>query len=488
MDKYDIIVVGGGTAGLVTAAGSAGIGAKVALIERERLGGECLWNGCVPSKALIATARAVHDSRAGAPLGGRNDATEVDFGRAMQWVRDAQAKIAPNDSPERFRGLGVDVIQGEARFTGERTLNVDGRTMTAKHIVIATGSAPAVPPIDGLADVPYHTNESIFALSQQPATLLVLGGGPIGLELAQAFSRLGTTVHVLEAESQLLSREDHELATLLGERLTAEGVNVHLGARVTRVERAIRTDRPGDVRDGGDGRVRVTVSRGGKESGAGTFTLEGDALLVATGRSARLESLELAKGNVDAGKGGVTVDDSLRTTADGVWAAGDCVGPLRFTHVADYQARLVVRNAFFPLRGKTDYSAVPWVTFTEPELAHVGLTEEEARQAHGDVGVWRRPFAEVDRAITDGETYGLVKLVTTSRGKILGGHILGHGAGNMIGEITLAMKHGISATALGNTIHPYPTYPEAIRHAAESFTKSRFSGVVKRVVNWYVRR
>ena len=486
MGSYDIIVVGGGTAGLVTAAGSAGIGARVALIERERLGGECLWNGCVPSKALVATARAAHGARGNERMGVRNDAPHIDFGRAMQWIRDAQERIAPNDSPERFRGLGVDVIEGDARFTGERTLNVDGRLLTAKHVVIATGSAPAVPPIEGLADVPYLTNETIFSLTAQPATLLVLGGGPIGLELAQAFARLGTTVHVLEAESQLLPREDHELAALLGEQLAAEGVHLHLGAKVTRVQRATGA---GEAREGTGGRVRVTATRGTRGPGEGSFSLEGDALLVATGRRPRLDSLELSSAGVEFGKEGVTVDESLRTTASGVWAAGDCVGPLRFTHVADYQARLVVRNAFFPLRGKTDYSAVPWVTFTEPELAHVGLTETEARQAHGDdVRVWRRPFADVDRAITDGETQGLVKLVTTARGKIIGGHILGAGAGNMIGEITLAMKHGISATALGNTIHPYPTYPEAIRHAAESFTKSRFTGAVKRVVNWYVRR
>lgn len=490
MGSYDIIVVGGGTAGLVTAAGSAGIGAKVALIERDRLGGECLWNGCVPSKALIAAARAAHDSRASARLGVRNEDPLIDFGRVMQWVRDAQARIAPNDSPERFRGLGVDVIEGDARFTGERMINVDGRTMTARHIVIATGSAPAVPPIEGLADVPYLTNETIFSLTQQPATLLVLGGGPIGLELAQAFARLGTTVHVLEAETRLLPREDHEIAGLLGERLAAEGVHLHLGATATRVEAVGHRGEARELREGSSGsRVQVTARRGGDARAHETFTLEGDALLVATGRRSRLDALELSKAGVAFGKGGVTVDDSLRTTASGVWAAGDCVGPLRFTHVADYQARLVVRNAFFPLRGKTDYSTVPWVTFTEPELARVGLTEEEAREAHGDdVRVWRRPFAEVDRAITDGETHGLVKLVTTPRGRILGGHILGHGAGNMIGEITLAMKHGISATALGNTIHPYPTYPEAIRHAAESFTKSRFTGVVKRAVNWYVRR
>lgn len=481
MAEYDLIVVGGGTAGLVTAAGSAGIGARVALVERERLGGECLWNGCVPSKALIAAARSAAEGRVAGRYGVDTGGVSVDFGAAMHWVRAAQQRIAPHDSPERFRGLGVDVIRGEARFTGDRALSVDGRATPAKRIVLATGSAPAVPPIPGLDTVPYLTNETIFALTERPGTLLVLGGGPIGLELAQAFARLGSAVHVLEAAPQLLPREDHELTALLGERLAGEGVQLHLGAKVTRVER------------GPEGRgIRVSAAREG-EGTAGTagdtITLEGDVLLVATGRTPRLDSLELSRGGVEAGKGGITVDEGLRTTAKGVWAAGDCVGPLRFTHVADYQARLVIRNAFFPLRSRANYDVVPWVTFTEPELAHVGLTEGEARDRHGDdVRVWRRPFTDVDRAITDGETAGMVKLVTTGRGRILGGHVLGHGAGNLIGEITLAMKHGISAHALGGTIHAYPTYPEAIRQAAEQYTKSRFTGVVKRAVNWYVHR
>ncbi len=474
-DTHDIIVIGGGTAGLVTAAGSAGIGARVALIERDRLGGECLWNGCVPSKALIAAARAAEEARDSARFGVSTSAPAIHFPAVMRWVHGAQQRIAPHDSPERFRGLGVDVIEGEARFTGERTLSVNGRTLTAKRVVIATGSRPSVPPIDGLKDVPYLTNETIFSIEQQPRTLLVLGGGPIGLELAQAFARLGTTVHVLEAEAQLLPREDHELAAALATQLKTEGVALHLGAKVTRVERGAN----------GVG-VRLTTD-GAPDAPAQSFT--GDALLVATGRSPRLDSLELAKAGVESGKGGVTVDHALHTTADGIWAAGDCVGPLRFTHVADYQARLVIRNAFFPLSSKADYAVVPWVTYTEPELAHVGLTEHEARERHGDdIRLWRRGFDDVDRAITDGRTEGSVKLITTPKGKILGGHILGHGAGNMIGEITLAMKHGIGAQALGNTIHPYPTYPEAIKQAAEGYTKSRFTGTVKRVVNWWVTR
>lgn len=482
MANLDLIVIGGGTAGLVTAAGSAGLGARVALIERDRLGGECLWSGCVPSKALIAAAGAAATARDCPRWGVRTGAVDVDFDRAMQWVRAVQQRIAPHDSPERFRGLGVDVVLGEARFTGERTIAVDGRTLVAKRVVIATGSSPAVPPIDGLRDVPFLTNETIFSLERCPATLLVLGGGPIGLELAQAFGRLGSTVHVLESAAHLLPREDHEMGALLAERLRAEGVHLHLGATVTRVARGA----------GGTG-IRLTAARaegeGGQRGDDAMLTLDGDALLVATGRTPRVDSLALAQGGIETGRQGLLVDDTLRTTARNVWAAGDCVGPLRFTHVADYQARLVVRNAFFPLRGSARYDAVPWVIFTDPELAHVGLTEHEARERYGQrVRVWRRPFADVDRAITDGETTGLVKLVTTDRGTILGGHILGHGAGNMIGEITLAITRGISATALGNTIHPYPTYPDVIKQTAEQFTRSRFTGTVKRLVNWYVQR
>ncbi|HUF26188.1 MAG TPA: mercuric reductase [Gemmatimonadaceae bacterium] len=472
MSEHDLIVIGGGTAGLVMSAGAAGIGARVALIEQDRLGGECLWNGCVPSKALIAAARSAHGARTAGRFGVDASDVQVDFGRVLEWVSAAQQRIAPHDSPERFRSLGVDVIDGTARFVGERTIRVDGRTMSAKRIVVATGSKPAVPPIDGLADVPHLTNETIFSLDRQPRTLLILGAGPIGLELAQAFARLGTRVRVVEAMPQLLPREDHELAAMLGERLAAEGVEVLLDTKVTRV-----------TRDGAT--LRLVAQRGDGTA----VTVEGDALLVATGRTSNVASLEAEKGGVETGKSGVVVDERLRTTADGVWAAGDVTGGLRFTHVADFEARLVIRNAFFPFTSRADYSAVPWVTFTEPELAHVGLTENEARERRGDdVRVWRRPFAELDRAIADGEPHGMVKLVTDRKGRILGGHVLGHGAGNLIGEITLAMKHGIGAGKLGNTVHAYPTYPEAIRQAAEGYYKSRFTGAVRSIARWFARR
>jgi pyruvate/2-oxoglutarate dehydrogenase complex dihydrolipoamide dehydrogenase (E3) component len=465
------MVVGGGTAGLVTGAGAAGIGARVALIEQDRLGGECLWTGCVPSKALIACARAAHAARKAEQLGVRVRDAGVDYRRVMQWVHEAQRRIEPHDSPERFRSLGVEVIRGTARFTGERTVRVDGRTMSAKRVVIATGSRPAVPSIDGLANVPFLTNETIFSLEHLPETLLVLGAGPIGLELAQAFARLGTTVRVLEAVPQLLPREDEELARLLGERLAAEGVEILLDTTVTRVSREGRA-------------IRLSARRGD----GSPVTVDGEVLLVSTGRVSNVAPLDAEKASVETGTSGVVVDERLRTTADGVWAAGDVTGGLRFTHVADYQARLVVRNAFFPLAAKADYSVVPWVTFTEPELAHVGLTEREARERHGaGVRVWRRPFDDVDRAITDGETQGMVKLITDRKGRILGGHILGYGAGNLIGEIALSMKHGISAAKLGSMIHAYPTYPEAIKQAAEGYYKSRLRGPIRTIARWFAR-
>ena len=477
MTPYDLVVVGGGAAGLVTSAGAAGLGARVALVERERMGGECLWTGCVPSKALLAAAAAAHDAHAASRFGVDAGPVRPDFARVMAWVHGAQRRIAPHDSPERFRALGVDVIAGTARFTGERTLRVDGagaeRTLAAKRVVLATGSRPAIPEVAGLDHVPYHTNETIFALDRQPASLLVLGGGPIGLELAQAFARLGTRVRVLEAGARLLPQEDEELVALLRARLEGEGVAIHTRTTAERVSRDGRGDGVRLEARGPDGQTSWTA----------------DALLVATGRRPNLDMLDLARGGVAVRDGALVVDDRLRTTARGVWAIGDLVGPLRFTHVADYQARLVVRNAFFPGAARVDYRAVPWAIFTDPELAHVGLTEAEARARHGDrVRVWRRELAALDRAVADGTDTGLVKLVTDPRGRILGGHVLGRAAASLIAEIALAMRHGIGAAALATTVHAYPTYPEAVRQAAEGYYKSRFTGVAKTVAGWLVRR
>ncbi|MGI8546520.1 MAG: dihydrolipoyl dehydrogenase family protein, partial [Gemmatimonadaceae bacterium] len=340
-----------------------------------------------------------------------------------------------------------------------------------------TGSRPVLPPVDRLKEGAFYTNETLFAMREPPKSLVILGAGAIGLEMAQAFTRLGTAVTVIEASPQLLVHEDRELADRLGERLRTEGVAIQLGCTAVKVSYASSSA----------GVPAVTLdlrSTDGKVSSA-----SGDALLVATGRKANVESLALERGSVATDKNGISVSSTLRTSAKSVWAAGDVTGTLRFTHVAEYEARLVVRNAFFPFDAKADYSTVPWVTFTDPELAHLGLTEAVARDRFGSkVTVWRMPFDDIDRAITDGSTAGLVKIIAGHKGRILGAHILGHGAGNMIGELTVAMRGGLTLSDIANTIHAYPTYPDAIRQAANQYQKSRFTGLLKTAAQWFAAR
>ncbi len=467
MEDFDVLAIGGGAAGLVTAAGAAGLGARAALVEKERLGGDCLWSGCIPSKALLAAARAARDARRSARLGVGVTDVQVDFPRVMARVREAQARIEPQDSPERFRALGVEVVLAPARFLDENRVSVDGRILSARHIVVATGSRPAAPVIPGLSSVPYLTNETIFNLERLPASLVVLGGGSVGLELGQALALLGSDVTVIEGNERVLPAEDPELTTLLRASLEADGVRILTGAPATRVTAA-----PGEV----------IVEAGGAQ-------VHGERLLVATGRRPAVEGLELHAAGIELDRDGIRVDRHLRTTTHGIWAAGDVVGPLRFTHVADYQARLVLRNALFPFPSRTDYMAVPRVVYTDPELARVGLTEAEARERHGDrVRVWRRPFAFADRAIADDRTEGLVKLIADARGRLLGAHILAPGAGNMIGELVLALRHGITLAQIAETIHPYPTYPEAVKQAAELQQRARLTGLAGKLVRWLARR
>lgn len=464
---YDIIAVGGGAAGLVTAAGAAGLGARVALIERQRMGGECLWTGCVPSKALLACARAAAAARDASRYGVRTGEVTIDFAAAMRHVHAARLAIAPNDSPDRFRGLGVDVIAGEARFTAERTLRVANRTVSGRHIVIATGSRPVIPNISGLKNVPFETNETIFEITELPRSLIVLGGGAIGVEMAQAFALLGSRVTLIEAAPRILMSEDAELTSIVTAELEAAGVNLHVGAAVSRVER----------RDNG---IRAQTANS---------TFDADMLLVATGRASVLDTLDLAAGGVSTKEGELVLDSKLQTSASNVWAAGDVTGGPRFTHVADYQARAVLRNALFPLSAAVNYDVVPRVTYCIPELARVGLTHEEGITQHGDkVSVFKREFSHLDRAIADGHTTGILKIVADGKGKILGGHVLGHHASSIIAEIALAMKEGVPLSRLSALMHAYPTYAESVKQSADAYVRAGFTGISKSLANWIVRK
>jgi pyruvate/2-oxoglutarate dehydrogenase complex dihydrolipoamide dehydrogenase (E3) component len=472
MERYDLIAIGGGTAGLVTAAGGATLGLKVALIEREALGGDCLWTGCVPSKALIASAKLAHQFRDAERLGLTGAAPSHVFQKVMERMRAVRERVAQHDDPERFRKMGVDVVFGEARVDEPREVVVDGRSLVSPRLVIATGAVPAVPPIEGLAEAGYLTHATAFDQNELPARIAILGGGPIGLEFAQVYSRLGARVEVVEMLPQLLPREDGEGARVVAATLESEGVVIRTGARVERVCRV----------EGGGKVVHVAVGEG--ES----TMIAVDEVFVATGRRANTEGLGLEEIGVELDRGAVRVDGTLRSSVKGIWAAGDVTGGLQFTHVADYQAKLVLRNAIFPFAGKADYSAVPWVTYTDPEVARVGLTEEEARVRHGDVTTHRYDFADLDRAIVDGEATGFVKIVTRPSGKILGATVVASGAGNLIVPLVLAMRRGIRLPQLSQIVYPYPTMVEGVKRAADSYYREKFAGrsgaFLRKVVRW----
>ncbi len=472
MERFDLAVIGGGTAGLVTAAVSAGIGARTALVERNRLGGECLWTGCVPSKAMIRSASVLASIRRAEEFGIRAGEAEADFAAVMARVRRTIAAIEPHDSPERFRGMGVDVVQGHARFLSPEEAEVDGRRVRSKRWVLATGSRTAVPPIPGLEEAGFRTHEDVWELERLPASMLVLGGGPIGMEMAQSFARLGSRVTLAESGDRLLKREDPEVVEVLRRALVREGVDVRLGTRVE----AVRAE-------GGE---RVATLRAGS---APPEEVRAEVVFVATGRRPNVEGMGLEALGVETGEDGIRVDARLRTSAANAWAAGDVVGPYRFTHVADYHGRLAAPNALFPIGRKTDYRVVPWCTYTEPELARVGLLESEARERWGDAaGVFRYAHDSLDRAVCDGEPEGLTKLVTDPKGRLVGAHIAGPRAGETIHEAVLAIRHRLKLSDLSGMIHVYPTYPESIRRGSDAYLRAKFSGgVARRVADLAVR-
>jgi pyruvate/2-oxoglutarate dehydrogenase complex dihydrolipoamide dehydrogenase (E3) component len=472
--RYQLVVVGAGTAGLVTAAAAAGLGARVALVERHLMGGDCLNVGCVPSKAVVRSARVARELRDAAALGIRAAApVEVDFGAVMERMRRVRAELAPHDSAARFRGeLGVDIFFGAARFTGPDALVVDGATLRFARAVVATGARPARPPIPGLAEAGYLTNETVFELARRPGHLAVIGGGPVGCELAQAFRRLGAEVTVLQAGTQLLGREDPDAAAVLHAVFAREGIRVVLGAEVTRV--AVRDDR------------RRLEYRAGGTAGA----IEADEILVATGRTPDVDGLGLEAAGVRHTAAGIVVDDRLRTTNPRVYAAGDVCLRWRFTHAADEAARIVVQNALFGLAGTRRASrlVMPWCTYTDPEVAHVGLSERDARERGIALDTFVQDLRRVDRAVTDGRTEGFVKVhVRKGTGRVLGATIVAPHAGEMIGELTLAIVARIGLGALSGVIHPYPTTAAAIRQVADAFRRSRLTPRVRKVLATWLR-
>jgi len=456
---FDIAVIGAGSGGLSVAAAAAQFGQKVVLFEKGAMGGDCLNTGCVPSKALLAAAKQAHAMRVGGQLGIAAREQQVDFAAVRAHVQRAIAAIAPHDSQQRMEGLGVTVIRAPAHFIDAGTLAADGQHYTARRIVIATGSRPAVPPIPGLSEVPFLTNETLFANQTLPSHLLIIGGGPIGLEMAQAHRRLGSKVTVIEA-AMPLAQDDPELTAVVLKQLEAEGIGILSGTKVTGVSAA-------------DG-ITVTLGDGRRVSGS--------HLLVAAGRRPNIEELNLDAAGIATTAKGITVDAGLRTSNRKVYAIGDVAGG-RFTHEAGYQAGIVIRNALFGLPAKAT-AGIPHVTYTDPELAQIGLTEAQARTAHGDaIRVLRSPFSDNDRAVAEGRTQGLVKLVTTRRGRILGAGIAGAGAGDLIQPWVLALERGLKLSALAGSVLPYPTRGEASRRAAIGFFADFASNpLVRRVI------
>jgi len=454
---YDMIAIGAGAGGFVSTKVAAGFGKKAALIEKALLGGECTNRGCVPSKALLKAAAVAHHVRHlrdyGLDMAGQ---PAVTADKAMQYARLAVKKVYDSHPASAFEKLGIAVLFGSPRFLDNHRIELNGKVLSAAKFMISTGSSALVPAIEGLASVPYYTNENIFEIETLPASMLVLGGGPIGIELASAFNRLGVATTVIEMNATVLPREDRELAEMLAGRLRSEGLRIMTGTRALAVGRQ------------GSGIV-LTVEQDGKRQ-----DLAASSLLVAVGRRPNVEGLDLEKADVQYGPKGIVVDGCLRTTAPNIYACGDVVGPYQFSHMTEYQAVTATRNAFLPFRKKVNYDGVAWCTFTDPELAHAGLTEQEAREKYGDaVRVLRFDYGSMDRGRTDNTEFGRSKFIVNGRGMLLGAHILGERAGDIIHEAMVLRHLGRPFTAIASMIHIYPTYTDVVRQPAKYFYVER---------------
>lgn len=461
--RYNLVVIGGGTAGLVTAAGAAGLGAKVALVEKHFLGGDCLNVGCVPSKALIRAARALASVREAADFGVNvPPETTVDFAKVMERMRRLRADISPHDSAQRFTELGVDVFLGAGKFVGPDTIEVGGQALRFTKAVVATGARAAAPLIPGLNDVPHLTNETLFSLTELPQRLGIIGAGPIGCEMAQSFARFGSEVFLIEATHGILPREDQDAANIVREQMARDGVKLLCCGKDLKLAKSA-------------GGVRLQV-----ESHGQGYDVEVDQLLVAVGRAPNVEGLGLETVGVEFDQKGVKVNDRLQTTNPRIYACGDICSPYQFTHAADFMARIVIQNALFKGRAKASSLLIPWSTYTSPEIAHVGLYEKEAKEKGIEVDTFTQELSKVDRAILDGETDGFVRVhVRKGTDEIVGATVVAAHAGDLIGELTLAMKGGLGLKTVGATIHPYPTQAEAIRKTGDLYNRTRLTPFVK---------
>lgn len=464
--RYNLVVIGAGTAGLVTAAGAAGLGAKVALIERKFMGGDCLNFGCVPSKAVIRASRVPAEIREAQRFGANvSGDTGVDFGAVMERMRRIRAGISRHDSAKRFQSLGVDVFFGDASFLSGDTVRVGNKKLRFSRAVIATGTRAAVPPIPGLAEAGYLTNETIFSLTELPKRLAVIGAGPIGCELAQAFARFGSSVTLIEADKQILVREDLEAAKVVEAALVRDGVRILCGGKASSI-----------VPRGAEKVIHVECN--GKQ-----HEIVVDEILLAVGRTPNVEGINLEAAGVRYDwRAGVAVNDRLQTSNSRIYAAGDICSNYKFTHAADAMARIVIQNALFFGRKKVSALVMPWCTYTSPELAHVGLSERDAQAKGMAIDIFRVPLSSVDRAVADGEEDGFLKVVTQKgTDRILGATVVAQHAGEMISELTLALTNRIGLSGIAATIHPYPTQSEAIKKAADAYNRTRLRPWLKRL-------
>lgn len=466
---YDAIVIGGGAAGLTASGIAANFGAKTVMIEQEKLGGDCTWTGCVPSKTLIKAASVLHSVNESKKYGLDIDISNVDTSKLMKHIDDVRNEVYEDaDKPEIFEAMGIDVEAGAASFVDSNTVKIvqkDGlkREVTGTYIFICTGAKAFVPPIPGIEEVDYLTNESMFEIDNLPEKLAIVGAGPIGTEMAQSFNRLGSEVHVLDMAPRIQMNDDEELADMLLESLKDEGINYYLNAGIERIEKT-------------KAGVKIIYKTDDVES-----SVEADAVLMATGRRANIGSLDLDAAGVKTYKGGIEVNDKCRTNVKNIYAIGDVTGRFQFTHMSEHMAKVATTNALIKIPSKIDEKHVPWVTYTEPELGHVGATEKQLNENGVSFEVYRFPFSKIDRAITDGQTTGLIKVYAKKwNGKILGASVLGAHAGEMISQYALAMRNGVTLRNFADTIHPYPSYGLGARRAADQwYIKNQSENVVK---------